>query len=508
MYKLEDIMKMRELYFDRRLSLAEVAEKMDCDYRTVKRYVTQEDFNVTAKRKAAPPREKKLDPFIDDIEQMFEEDRRCRCRKQRHTAKRIYEILKEKGYTGCYSSVVNYVRARKKEMGKDEGNFIPLEHPPGTAQCDFGTAEYYEQGRSVVGRYVVLTFPHSNASFLQLCPGENLECLTESLLAIFEYIGGVPSEIWFDNGSAMVAKVLKNGERILTDGFMRFQLHYKFNAKFMNPASGNEKGAVENAVGTLRRNLLVPVPSFTDFNAQNRKLLEQCSARLEEDHYRINATKAELFKEDQAKLIEMNPTPFDTARYVKCRTNKYGKMVLDGLYTYSVSPAVSSSFVNVKISAREVIISDPAMHEIVRHRRLYGEKAESMNWFPYLKYIARKPRSLFNTPVFKMMPPDVQSFMKDCTNTERGRALKMIADLTERSSFDDAVGTIQAGIQHGAMDPDSLMALYRRMYADVPPMPDLNTKGTSIPSMPRFSNNTDLNALDAAVRGGFTNGKN
>lgn len=259
---------------------------------------------------------------------------------------------------------------------------------------------------------------------------------------------------------------------------------------------------MENAVGTLRREFLVPVPEFVSITEENKLLLEKCTSKLEENHYKHGVPIKDLFADDVKNLLVLNPHEFDTARYTIARTDKYGKLVLDAKYTYSASPAVHSMSVQLKITSSEVIIYDNDMHEIVRHQRLYGEKAESMSWIPYLKFIARKPRSLFNSGVYEMMPTDMQNFMKACDNGQRGKVLKMLADLTDRSGFESALNTIHAGIRYNATDPDSLMMLYRRMYSKVPLLPQINTAGTPIPSMPHIANNTDLTLLDQAVREG------
>ena len=89
-----------------------------------------------------------------------------------------------------------------------------------------------------------MSFPWSNTGYMQLFYGENCECLLEGMAAIFKHIGGVPHEIWFDNASTMVTKIIKGGGRDLTDRFARFKEHYGFKALFMNPAEGHEKGSV------------------------------------------------------------------------------------------------------------------------------------------------------------------------------------------------------------------------------------------------------------------------
>ena len=119
-------------------------------------------------------------------------------------------------------------------MDKNE-SYLPLIHRPGEAQADFGMTVFTENGMKHDGKHLVLSFPYSNGAYLQLNYGENMECLLEGLQNMFEYIGGVPIEIWFDNTSTIVINIIRDGGRNLTDRFVRFQEHYRFTAKFMNP---------------------------------------------------------------------------------------------------------------------------------------------------------------------------------------------------------------------------------------------------------------------------------
>ena len=149
-----------------------------------------------------------------------------------------------------------------------------------------------------------------------------------------------------------------------------------------------------------------------------------------------------------------------------------------------------------------MIVLDGDFHEVVRHRRLYGDDRESMDWVPYLRYIARKPRSLKNSGIYAMMPDSMQVYLDGCDGKDRGRMLKVLAELTERSGFDSALHTVNAAIRHKATDPDSLLNLYRRTYMDVPSLPPLEPGG-EIPQMKVIMFPSDLNALDAIlVRGG------
>lgn len=513
MTTMDQIHRIRELYYEQDKNLKEIAIIMNCDWRTVRKYVDMEDFNTPSPTPVSKEEhESKLDPFKLFIDEWLEADKLA-PRKQRHTAKRIYRRLRDEaeGFNCSYRLVALYVAEKKEELRlkKTEG-YIPLVHHPGEAQADFGFADFYENGKlHHEAKYLVLSFPFSNGGFLQLNYGENMECLLEGLVAMFEHIGGVPTEIWFDNTRTIVTKVIKGGGRNVTERFQRFCEHYRIKAVFMNPESGWKKGNVENKVGYLRRNELVPVPRFDSLADENKYLLDRCELDMQREHYDDDSNRfiSELFQEDKARLLPLPSVPFDTALYTTATTDKYGKFTLDaGKHRYSASPAFCESCVNLKITSSNVIVMDKDMHEVVRHKRLYGEDHERMDWLPYLTYIARKPRSLRNSGIYDMMPQTMQIYMDNCESKERGRVLKVLAELTERTGFTSAVNTVDEAVRLNAIDPDSLQSLYRRTYTDVPLLPPLDNNA-SIPHQKVIPFRNDLQMLDAALlKGGASHG--
>ena len=218
---MDQIHRIRELYYEQDKNLNEIAIIMGCDWRTVRKYVDMGDFNCPPPAPASTEVHKsKLDPFKFLIDEWLQADKLA-PRKQRHTAKRVYKRLKDEvdGFDCSYRLVALYVKHRKEELRlKKTDGYIPLEHHPGEGQADFGTADFYENGRHHhEAKYLVLSFPYSNGGFLQLSYGENMECLLEGLVAVFEHIGGVPTEIWFDNTRTIVTKVIKGGGRDVTE---------------------------------------------------------------------------------------------------------------------------------------------------------------------------------------------------------------------------------------------------------------------------------------------------
>jgi len=478
MLTMDTIKDIRFRFYVKGEKISQIAKTLNLDWKTVQKYVDMNNFNEPSPKPASEQRFcPKLDPYKPMIDQWLQEDKQA-PRKQRHTAMRVYNRLKKEfpGFNCSYRTVASYYALKHKEIfsGMKSG-FLPLEHKPGEAQVDFGSADFYENGTRISGKYLEVSFPYSNKGYLQLFYGENMECLLEGLDAIFRHIDAVPDEIWFDNAKTIVTKVIKGGGRETTERFDRFREHYRFHAVFMNPGEGHEKGNVENKVGYQRRNFLVPMPHFTSLADYNRQLLNLCEEDAKRAHYRYSETIEERFTEDRKHCHPLPEIEFDLSGKMSITTNNWGKFYLNkGLHEYSASPKHANTAVNLKLTSSLVIVMDENYREIVRHRRLYGDtRQQSMAWLPYLKQLSIRPRALKNTGIYDMMPPAMKQFLQNCSHTETGKVLRVLAELTDRTGFDSALHTVNQALLYGASDADSLKNLYRRIYTDVPELPPI-----------------------------------
>lgn len=497
---MTEVHDLRKLYYEEGKSITEISRETGRDRKTVRLYLEKEDWNEIQTNSLVGVEFPKLDPYKVDIDAWLMEDKKAK-RKQRHTARRVYQRLTEKyreNFTCSYRTVAGYVAKSKKEIFGRRAGHLPLEHIPGEAQADFGEAEYYENGRLYSGKYLNLSFPYSNQGYFQLFKGENQECLFEGLISIFEHIGGVPARIWFDNTRTIVTRVLKDGGRTLTDDFLRFSEHYRFEAVFCNVEAGHEKGNVEGKVGYHRRNWLVPVPRFERLNEFNQELLKTCDLDGEREHYRKEATIAELYAADKAALLALPAVPLDVSKYLTVRTNGYGRFYLgNGLHEYSVSPQYADSRVMVKITASEVMPLDKIHQPIVRHQRLYGDfKQQSMQWLPYLTQLSRSPNALKYTGIYPMLPESLRTYLDKCSRSDKGKILRVIATLTARNGFEGALETIDNALKYAATDIDSLINLHNRIYGHVPELAPMHLAG-NIPELTRVTLN--LTAYDARL---------
>ncbi|MGC9963585.1 MAG: IS21 family transposase [Acidimicrobiales bacterium] len=276
------------------------------------------------RQQAARPKPK-LGEFLGVIDEILEADKTAPP-KQRHTARRIFERLRDEyGYTGCSSQVraaVARERLRRKEV------YVPLSHPPGHAQFDFGEATVIIAGVEQKVALAVMTLPYSDAYFLSAYPRECTETFHAGHLAGFEFFGAVPLRTSYDNTSIAVTKIVGR-ERYLTREFLRLQSHFLFEAHFCRVRRGNEKGHVETHVGYSRRNLLVPVPSFSSFAALNQYLAAACYADLFRRVRGKAETKAVRLEADRAAMLALPTSGFEVRRVEQCSANSLSLVRFD-----------------------------------------------------------------------------------------------------------------------------------------------------------------------------------
>ena len=340
----------------------------------------------TRKEPAAKP---KLGPLLPVIDAILEADRTAPV-KQRHTAKRIFERLRdEHGFAGGYTVVKDHVRlcrARGRET------FVPLAHPPGHAQVDFGEAVGVIGGVRQKIHFLCMDLPQSDACFVKAYPRETTEAFLDGHVSAFAFFGGVPLSILYDNTTIAVAKILGDGKRERTRAFTELCSHYLFRDRFARPAKGNDKGKVEGLVKFSRRHFMVPVPHAASFDDLNAMLEERCRARQRDHAGRHSETIGERLVADS---VALRPLPVVPLEPCEKRSGRVSSMALVRYRTndYSVPTSYGFQDVVVKGFVDEVVILCGGK-EIARHQRCYGEGAFVANPLHYLALIETKPGAL------------------------------------------------------------------------------------------------------------------
>ncbi len=485
MLNMSEINITRDYYYNKGLSVSEIHRATGFAHKTIQKYIEQDDFNIPCPLKKC--KSSKLEPYYEIISNWLEQDKLCKP-KQRHTARRVYARLQEEypDFNGKYRIVASYVKAKRKEIFNQNSCYLPLAHPLGEAQVDFGKAEYIENGEKRNGSYLVMSFPYSNAGYSMLFPGETIECLLEGMQKIFQHVGAVPYKIWFDNASSMVVKIHKENKRDLTASFLRFKNHYGFQAVFCNPYSGHEKGHVENKVGYIRKNFLVPIPKFQCINDFNIEQLNRCDKDMERVHYKKKISISQLFHSEKKSMLPLNTITFEVCKYATVKADLYGKIKLDDKRTYSTMPSMAGCRVMVKVTALQVFILNNDMETVVEHKRLYGKNTESMDWQPYLVQLSRKPRAIKYTGVYKMFPLELQKTFSTICNAELGKILKSIAIISSKSNMSKAFEIVRETHKLGKVDADTLITTFNKACYNQ----------TKLANIPLSRHLTDLTCLE------------
>ena len=258
------------------LTHTQIAKELGVSRTTVVKYATR-DYSPTPTAGREGSRSLVVGEYARKADEWLEADRRM-PRKQRHTARRVHErLVDECGFEGSYSSVQRWVkRWRQRHRGEAEG-FSELEWAPGSAQVDFGQALAVIAGVERTVHFLVVSFPYSNMRYVAALPGETAECVCHGLNRVFSHTGMVPRVLVFDNATGVGHRRV-DGTVTQTRLFSLFCAHYGFETRFCNPYSGWEKGSTENAVGFLRRNLMVIPPEQYDEFMSNLARRNHCNS--------------------------------------------------------------------------------------------------------------------------------------------------------------------------------------------------------------------------------------
>ena len=442
-------------------TITDIAEKLEISWRTAKKYADG-DVNTEDRPKGKRTRPV-MGPYTEVVDAWLAEDRKA-PKKQRRTAKAIYDQLKERtDFSGSARTVRRYVSKRRKELIEaDKEQYVKLTHEPGTAQVDFGEfkAVHPETRKLHAYPYLVVTFPHSNAQLVRVTPAENLECFLEGLKDIFDELGGVPKVIWLDNLSPVVTKVLTEGKRELTKTFTAFKWHYRFEASFCNVGKGNEKGHVEGKVGYVRRNWMSPPPVIANVSKLNDHLKEEMAADRDRDHYEKKERIAELFAEDKDALLRLPTEEFEVLRTDAAVANKYGEIKVDE-ETYHVGEAHPKQNLFLKIYWNEIVVFDEYGERKLTTlpRKYLPKRVDDIDWTGELKIFKTKPRAIEQAAYLQALPAATKEYLLPEDLTARRERIKVLITLLEDYEMSEIDKVIKTAVEQNKTDKEYLKAI-------------------------------------------------
>jgi transposase len=408
----------------------------------------------------APQAKTKLGPYLGVIEQILAADRDAPP-KQRHTAKRIFERLRdEHGYPGGITQVKEAVARYRRHSAEV---FVPLSHPPGEAQFDFGFATVKIAGVLRKAACAVMCLPYSDAFLVQSYPRECTETFQAAHVAALSFFGGVPTKISYDNTSIAVRRIVGR-DRELTRGFLRLESHFLFRHRFCTVGRGNEKGVVEGLVGYSRRNFMVPVPEASSFAELNGRLAERCRADLHRRLWGKDKTKAALLEEDRRAMLPIPERSFEPRRIVQARSTSLSLVRFDR-NNYSVPTAFAHHELTVQGGIEEVRIAC-AEEVVATHPRCWEKERTVFDPVHYLALLERKPGALdVARPLQAWELPACFALLRRRLEADIGwagtREFIKVLRFLERASVGELAGAAEQALSIGATAPEAVELILR-----------------------------------------------
>jgi transposase len=449
--------EIRRLVLTKQKSKRAICQEYQLHWKTLQKILSHAE--PPGYRQRRPRARPKLDQFLPVIHEILEQDKKS-PRKQRHTTKRIFDRLRtEHGYAGGLSIVGEAVRAWRAGTAEV---FMPLSHPPGHAQVDFGEAVVRLRDQETKVAYFVMSLPFSDAFFCQIFPRECTETFQEGHCRAFQFFGGVPTRISYDNSRIAVAKFVGRRGATPTHEFLRLESHFLFAHHFCLVRRANEKGHVEGLIGFARRNFLVPIPEIDDLEEFNEQLAQCCRADLQRRLRGQPMTKQGLFKEEQQALLPLPKQAFEARRVEGAKANSLSLVRFD-TNDYSVPTAYAHHPVTAVGNIQEVrlIVNDRL---VAQHPRDWAR--ENVHYDPrhYLALLERKPGALdFARPLEEWQLPDCFSVLRRRLEGERQSAGRRefirVLRLLERWDVAELAPAIERALAIGALTVDAIRIL-------------------------------------------------
>ena len=416
---MDMIAEIRRRHLVSKESISSIARDLNLSRPTVCKHCRTQSEPVYHRLKQPTPM---LGAFEETLETWLRSERLL-PRRQRRTARRLFEGLQAEGYRGAYDSVQRFVQRWKaaKSGPAFTDACVPLVFAPGEA-CQFDWShEHVELGgvmQTIKVAHFRLTF--SRQMFVVAYPRETQEMVFDAHNRAFAYFGGVPLRMVYDNLKAVVETIFTGKERLFNRRFMVLANHYLFEPVACTPASGWEKGQVENQVGNIREWLFTPLARFASFEALNEWLATRCRELAQRKHpVTPEHSIAACFVTEQPALRRIT-APFDGYVEHVLRVSSTCLVVLDR-NRYSVPAAFAGRVVSVRSTATQVrIVADGAV--IAEHARRFGRDLLICDPWHYLPILERKPGALRNGVPFCEwdLPASIQRVRDRILNQPKG----------------------------------------------------------------------------------------
>lgn len=405
MYGMIDKEYIRKQYYVNGWSIRKISRQTNTSRQTVRKLVADADipqYHLTKPRPCPV-----MDRWLPVIETWLRDDQAPGVpKKQRHTATRIYHRLQEEfpgEFQASESSVRHWV-ARLKN--KTQEAFIPLSADAGElAEADFGHVLVKLDGKPFNACIFVMRFRYSGVIFAHAFHTEKLEAFLEGHRLAFEWFGGVPRDVRYDNPKTAVTKILAGPLREEHELLSSLRAHYLFDSGFCRPGEPHEKGGVENGVGYVRRNTCVPIPDIPNLDVLNELLLQWCQEQRDKHYSR--------WQEERAALRALPVRPYPCATTHPVMVNKLCLVNFER-NRYSVPSIYVGRKLMLRVYAERIEVVDRD-RVVAQHVRSHGRQQTQLQLEHYLPVLAYKPHAATHAAVVRQLPEVYQQIRRRMT---------------------------------------------------------------------------------------------
>lgn len=512
MMQMDEINKVRKAYFKDGLSINEIAVKYRRSWETVNAIInsSREDLEIRGKK---PLRESKIitPPVVNAVLACFEEEARLRVkRKQKYSATKIFTKLKtERIYNGSKRTMQGLVQKLRREYAQSkQESHLPLAFELGSSlQIDHGEVDCIIGGERMTCFLFAAGVPGEALRHCQLFPTKSREAWGEFHERTFRFFGGIFPNITYDNDTVLI-KGINGDSHIQTDFSLNLEEHFGFESHFCNPAAGNEKGSVENAVGYCRRNYLAGCPSFEDFTEANSYLEKQCRDDIDSGrHYKNDTSLNDIMEALKIKLSPLLPQRSWQKRD-KRLVNSYQLVEIDNHF-YSVPESFVRSYVRIGVGAFSVnIFHDDRL--IAQHPRKFRVGEDSLLLDHYLGQLLRKPGAFWDCKATKalVLEGDLQEIWRqlEARYKPRQAQLEFIKILSMQKSVENTTWemALKKAIEFQSFESSAIESILRMLVTAPPQIGQEDDVRNKLPhiSIPSFQ--FDLSPYAALAEGGST----
>ncbi|MCW2284188.1 transposase [Rhodoblastus acidophilus] len=412
MLVVETIAKIRLAFFHQKKTIKEICRTLHVSRKVVRKVIRSDATEFRYERGTQP--QPKIGPWREQLDALLLENDGKPAR-ERLTFIRLFEELRGLGYEGSYDAVRRYAIGWRKARGAATAPvFVPLTFAPGEAyQFDWSHEIVVLNGATVTVKVAHMRLCHSRMLFARAYPRETQEMVFDAHDRGFAFFKGACQRGVYDNMKTAVDAIFVGKERKYNRRFLQMCSHYLVEPVACAPASGWEKGQVENQVGLVRERFFTPRLRFKNLDELNAFLLDKCVAYAKAHKHPEIADKTifEAFEDERPKLVQA-PSCFDGFHATPCPVSKTCLVRFDN-NKYSVRASAVGRPVELQAYADRIVIRQDGMI-VGEHQRRFGRGETAYNPWHYVPVLAKKPGALRNGAPFKdwLLPGAIEQIRK------------------------------------------------------------------------------------------------